>query len=445
MLVQFSHRFSRRLLLALVCFAAIVPALCAQSSLPRTYSLTAVSRMTEASLFTDEPATVRIFRDGPREYVEVSLAASGPKSKGLRATMWFDFEAHKFFTRYEPSKTCSSMRYVSDGAPTYYDPITGSAKMLKDLAGLKPKTTEGVSINGIRARMQEFSDKQRTTRVWLAEKGDFVVKSEQIGADGKATTFLEVKHVDFDKPPASYFVAPTDCTLIEGEASDTGWKAQPELHFEFGISGPSTAAQVAPPQSVAPGPQSAAAEQSSAPAAPAGKAKKVWTSDDFPRAPEQSPIGSRGCTTYDPAKLRIVEQGAIGWLLTDDAHLAFTLDNQRDAMQALAVAEQHTAYCFIRERGRLPFQYWEGSSGRAAETVGKEDCSPPYDPARLRLVAKGTGGWLLTDGPRWLELLDTEADAKEALAVAQRHTAVCWIGRFNTRRNRPDYIIEYWK
>ena len=42
-------------------------------------------------------------------------------------------------------------------------------------------------------------------------------------------------------------------------------------------------------------------------------------------------------------------------------------------------------------------------------------------------------------------LLDNESDAADARAVASRYTAHCFIGRDNTRPNRGDYIVEYWR
>src|SRR6266536_4119812 len=43
-----------------------------------------------------------------------------------------------------------------------------------------------------------------------------------------------------------------------------------------------------------------------------------------------------------------------------------------------------------------------------------------------------------------MNVLDNQADAQAALAMTQRHTAQCFIGRDNTRPNRADYIVEYW-
>jgi hypothetical protein len=72
-----------------------------------------------------------------------------------------------------------------------------------------------------------------------------------------------------------------------------------------------------------------------------------------------------------------------------------------------------------------------------------KDCLP-YDPNNLRLVDEGSSGWLLTDGVSRMLMLDNAADAQDALAVAKRYTAHCFIGRDNSRPNRRDYIVTFW-
>jgi len=81
----------------------------------------------------------------------------------------------------------------------------------------------------------------------------------------------------------------------------------------------------------------------------------------------------------------------------------------------------------------------------ATPAIKPEDCVH-YDQSTLRIVPEKEIGWSLTvgkEGTRML-LLDTEADANDAKALAERHTALCYIGRDNTRANRETYIVEYW-
>jgi hypothetical protein len=75
--------------------------------------------------------------------------------------------------------------------------------------------------------------------------------------------------------------------------------------------------------------------------------------------------------------------------------------------------------------------------------IAAEDCLS-YDPRTLSIVDEGADGWLLTDGSSRMAMLDNQADAERALALARRHTAHCFIGRGNPRPNRMDYVRDYW-
>lgn len=161
------------------------------------------------------------------------------------------------------------------------------------------------------------------------------------------------------------------------------------------------------------------------------------------------PTPHEDCLPYNPARLRIVDEGKQGWLLTDGSSRMLMLDNQEDAENALALARGHTAHCFIgRDNNRAVrsdyiVEYWEGKSGQATK-IGKEDCLS-YQRAGLKIVDEGAKGWLLTDGKSAIVLLDDQQDAERALALAKGYSQQCFIGRDNTRANRKDYIVEYWR
>jgi hypothetical protein len=75
--------------------------------------------------------------------------------------------------------------------------------------------------------------------------------------------------------------------------------------------------------------------------------------------------------------------------------------------------------------------------------IAREDCLP-YNPRNLRISSQGAQGWLLTDGVSRMLMLDNQADAGRAVALARRHTAHCFIGRGNSRPDRAEYITHYW-
>ncbi len=155
------------------------------------------------------------------------------------------------------------------------------------------------------------------------------------------------------------------------------------------------------------------------------------------------------CIPYDATKLSISDAGAEGWRLVQGTMWMALLDTKADAEQALAVARRHTAQCFIGrgnsrpDRKRYIVQYWMGSSGQVTK-VSPEDCIG-HDPARLEIVDLGAQGWRLQEGSHWMLLLDNQSDAEDALMLAKRYNAHCFIGRDNTRPNRSDYIFEYWE
>lgn len=156
------------------------------------------------------------------------------------------------------------------------------------------------------------------------------------------------------------------------------------------------------------------------------------------------------CLYYDPRDLKIVDEGTTGWLLTDGRSRMLILDNKDDAERALALARRHNAHCFIGRDNTRPnrrdyvHEYWLGDSG--IETVITNEDAIAYNPNNLSIVDQGANGWLLTEGgTHRMMMLDNQKDAEEALAVAKRYTNYCFIGRNNTRPNRREYIVEYFK
>lgn len=168
-----------------------------------------------------------------------------------------------------------------------------------------------------------------------------------------------------------------------------------------------------------------------------------------PGGPGGGDAARQDCLPYNPRNLRIEDEGANGWLLTDGSSRMLTLDNRADAARALALARTHTAHCFIGRDNRRPnrkdfiMEYWTGDSGLSG-TIAREDCIS-YNPGSLQVRDEGAGGWLLTDGRSRMATLDTRSDAEQALGVASGSSSQCFIGRSNSRPNRKDYIVQYLK
>jgi hypothetical protein len=129
------------------------------------------------------------------------------------------------------------------------------------------------------------------------------------------------------------------------------------------------------------------------------------------------------CLLYNPKDLKIVDEGASGWLLT--AHCFIGRDNTKP------------------NRDDFVHEYWMGDSG-VTTTIANEDCIS-YNPDTLRIVDEGAGGFLLTDGLSRMAIYASLEDAQEGLRVAKLASKQCFIGRDNGRPNRKAYIVEYWK
>jgi hypothetical protein len=124
------------------------------------------------------------------------------------------------------------------------------------------------------------------------------------------------------------------------------------------------------------------------------------------------------------------------------------LDNHADAERAMAVARAHTHHCFIGrgnhrpDRVRYITHYWRGNPGATAQPG--DDCVS-YNPATVGVFDRGAMGWRLEDGSHAMVLFDNQADANRGLMVARAFSNLCFIGRNNTRPNRADYIVQYWR
>jgi len=172
------------------------------------------------------PTIVMLSRDGPKEAVDQIMPAGSGRDKELRTHILYDFQAHKVYTKNvsNASVPCSVMKYNSPAAPPMFDPISGSADLMKEFTSkngqMKEVGTE--TVNGISTKVMEVTSAQGNGKVWLAQNGGFPVKVVSIGPDGKEQTVSEVKQLSFAKPPASAFTPPEGCTTIQGEGSATG-------------------------------------------------------------------------------------------------------------------------------------------------------------------------------------------------------------------------------
>jgi hypothetical protein len=183
-------------------------------------------------MFSGKESTLKIFRHGSRELIDVSIAPWEANPKGIHTINLYDLEAQKVYMRNVTHSTCSWMRYVSAEMPNY-DPIAASAS--PDFVKLTSNATGTEVVNGIPSGIAEVSGPpgQPKARVWIAEKGKFIVKMEMIPPGGAPIKMLEVKQVSFTQPLDSYFVTPSNCEpQAQGEMTNTGFSAHAEEQVE---------------------------------------------------------------------------------------------------------------------------------------------------------------------------------------------------------------------
>jgi hypothetical protein len=224
---------SRSLLLGLaVACGFVVPHLSAQSSAPQAYSLTQVTNMTEVSMFTGKASNLKVYRSGSKELVELTIPPWAAEPKGVRQRYLFDFQAHRAYIQDFSHNACSWKNYISARAPINYDPVTGGDMTPAQLAEAKQHAVGTEAVNGIPAWIMQSDTKDSKFRMWIAQKGDFVVKLAIPGDDGKYGTVMEVKQVDFSPPAAALFVPPASCsTQSQGDWSDTTMNAHAQANI----------------------------------------------------------------------------------------------------------------------------------------------------------------------------------------------------------------------
>jgi hypothetical protein len=75
-----------------------------------------------------------------------------------------------------------------------------------------------------------------------------------------------------------------------------------------------------------------------------------------------------------------------------------------------------------------------------ATAIPLEECTS-YDASALQIAPLGDKGWGLSDGLIQIALMDSETDAQLALALAERHNEICFIGRAYS----DGYFMQYWR
>jgi hypothetical protein len=155
------------------------------------------------------------------------------------------------------------------------------------------------------------------------------------------------------------------------------------------------------------------------------------------------------CVTYNPATVTISYAAPTQtWSIVDGTQGLLVFKRQADADAGLALAKSYKKHCWIgrtntrSNHGAYVMDYWlDAVAGAAA--VPNPDCLP-HTASQLAVASSGTSGWLVTNGSEAVKLLDTKADADNAVLVMKHYNRHCYIGRGNGKGTTFDDYITNW-
>jgi hypothetical protein len=189
------------------------------------------------AMFSNASAEVKVFRFGPREYVDVTVGAP-PAPKAVHARHWFDLVAHKAYTLDTANNTCSWMSYTAPAMPAMYDPLAVPVPSAEELAAFNKKVVRRENVNGIAAGLIENSSDQGKSSIWFAVNGNYPLKVVMSFPGASPVTMLEVKELRFEKPDPALLAPPANCTTqAQGEWTAHGISAHGETTIEVQGSG----------------------------------------------------------------------------------------------------------------------------------------------------------------------------------------------------------------
>jgi hypothetical protein len=223
---------SFRVIFTALLISLLAPLVHAQPSVPQSYTITASSAMALEAMSTGSAVDVKVYRFGPREFVDVTAVSKA--GKAIHAQHWFDLVAHKAYSLDMVKNSCSWMTYTGPDMPTMYDPVATPPPSAADLAAFKKNTVRQENVNGIATYFTESSSDQGKASIWVAVNGYYPVKAIMAFSGAPPLLMLEVKQLRFEKPSVALFTPPANCpTHAQGEWSATGMSS----HFEFHVEG----------------------------------------------------------------------------------------------------------------------------------------------------------------------------------------------------------------
>ncbi len=224
--------------LAIFFFLGILPCLFAQASAPKAYVLTLTSTLTEASMFSGQTSQLKVYRNGSKELVDLTIGPWKDNPKGVHYRYLFDLQAHKAYSQDLINNACSWMSYVSARIPVWYDPMTALDAALRAEMAKSGQRRAGIeTVNGFPSTLLESDSPEGKVRTWIAQNGDFPVKMTMQPKNGPLRVMLELLKAEFTAPADSLLVPPGNCSSqTQGEWSDTGLHASAGANIDVQAS-----------------------------------------------------------------------------------------------------------------------------------------------------------------------------------------------------------------
>lgn len=213
---------------------------------PQTYSATVVSAL------LGPPVTIKVSRDGSKELVDRNQPAAGGATASHTMQL-YDFQAGTAFAWdvLDAKVPCGKSTTPDKAADYMSDPISGVAEWMKEIDTSKAKPAGAAVVNGIATKAMEMTDpaSKTTVKLWLAEKGSYLIKYEMTPPGAAPRVMYEIKALSFEKPSASVFALPAACNGIAVNGSFTISGAAPAPAEAAAGASASAAASVPSPAS----------------------------------------------------------------------------------------------------------------------------------------------------------------------------------------------------
>ena len=227
---------SFRVIFTALLISLLAPLVQAQPSVPQSYTITESTVMALEAMSTGSAVDVKVYRFGPREFVDVTAVSKA--GKAIHAQHWFDLVAHKAYSLDVVKNSCSWMTYTGPDMPQMYDPLATPPPSAADLATLNKNVVRRENVNGIAAKLSESTSDQGKMSIWAAENGNYPVKAVMTFPGAPPMLMQEVKELHFVKPDIALLVPPANCTAhAQGEWTATGMSGHFDLNIDAEGSG----------------------------------------------------------------------------------------------------------------------------------------------------------------------------------------------------------------